>query len=1175
LKKLFFAFAFILSALPIVLQALQATPALRLEITGVNPSELPTVTVTANVYDALGQPVRGLTAADFSLFGALEDSAEIVSVENVTDDNLPFATVLIVDVSDSMTGLPIERAQEAARVFVNSIGAADPVALVTFGSQIRLVQDYSTDKAALLSAIDSLRTGGQTALYQGAYEAIELAAISPTPRRAAILLSDGAEYGGISRVGRQDVYQQALARGVPVYTIGLGYGTDRGFLQTLSDGTNARFYESPDPDQLAQIYSDLAALLRSQYVITLSADLPFDGSEYDLGLQVVSGEQTASANAVLRAPIPVPIVRLSDLPNEPIDVPTTVTAEVLADDPLSGLTFAVGDQAVTVTTAPYTFTIDPAAYLPGIYMLTVEAADENGDVGTAEAPLTVAALPSIVTISPDLTALGELDEPTTVTVSVSGQTPATSIEYSAIGRTFAGGQFLSLEGENTFTLDPQTLNAGDNQLTLRVTNESGITSTTGFPFRVAQLPPVIAIDGVQEGQLVDMSIPIEVGVVGQTSSISITASIGALTLEPDQIEQGDHTTAAVFTLNPMEIAPGTQPLLISATDQNDQTGTQQVNLTIAALPPIILVSGLEEGAVLAEDTRVDLDFISQTSIVHVALFLNETELADQVSAPFGTTLNLLEIRPGEHTLGITVDNASGQHSSLDIHFSVPEGPSLTATALAPTPTPSPTETPDAGATRAQQGTLSAVRTTTAEAIDAQTATQERLQGATANANATGTAIRTTATAAALAAADAALQATSQAAALATQNALSTATLRAQAATNANATASANAQATDTVLQATQEARASATAAAQSTENANVSATALQATQEARASATTAAQSTENANVSATALQATQEARASATTAAQGTENANVSATALQATQEARASATAAAQGTENANVSATAAAQATNQAQATATSNARATSQAAAQQQAQESTRSALATSNMQARIDATQTADVRATRSADLAATQAANASATARAAAAQATSLAQTNATATELAQLLATAAALAEDTATQSALQTQQAVAQATSNAQATRSRNATATTIVQLNMTVQAQLEQTREANATATAESQAAQAFNETVTAQQQATIDTQLAAVGATTPPADTPTAEVSTAVAQALETSTARPTPTIQPTLTLIETESPPSQGDNIPTILIGLFVVIVLIVILLILTSRRRRLR
>ncbi|MBZ0278442.1 MAG: VWA domain-containing protein, partial [Anaerolineae bacterium] len=319
------------SLVPIVLGAQVESPTFQMEITGVNASLPPVVTVTATVLDSLSQPVFGLTADNFRIVGELAGQAQIVSVENISDNNLSFGVVLAIDTSSSMAGLPLERAQEAARAFVNSIGPNDPVAIVTFDSEARLVQAFTTDKGVLLNAINTLGYGGKTALYDAGVEAIVQAAASELPRRAVILLSDGAEYGGRSVNDRSAALNEAFKRGVPVYTIGLGYGFDRTYLTELSDGTNAKFFESPTPDELLQIYQGLANTLRSQYVITVNANVPGDGHEYPLTIEVTTDENTASATAILRAPIPVPLVSLTDLPSGVIGEPTTVTASVIAD----------------------------------------------------------------------------------------------------------------------------------------------------------------------------------------------------------------------------------------------------------------------------------------------------------------------------------------------------------------------------------------------------------------------------------------------------------------------------------------------------------------------------------------------------------------------------------------------------------------------------------------------------------------------------------------------------------------------------------------------------------------------------------------------------------------------------------------------------------------------------
>ncbi|MBC8100415.1 MAG: VWA domain-containing protein, partial [Armatimonadetes bacterium] len=179
-SRLFFGLMLCVAGLlfPVALTVMQATtPTPILDITGINPTELPVGVITVAVVDASGQPVLGLTQPDFSLTGTLADVAQIVRVENITDSNLSFGIVLVIDVSESMINNGgIEPAKQAAMQFINSIGEQDPVAVIAFSTNIRLVQDYTTDKAALLAAIDGLEAGGQTDLYAATVAGIEKAA---------------------------------------------------------------------------------------------------------------------------------------------------------------------------------------------------------------------------------------------------------------------------------------------------------------------------------------------------------------------------------------------------------------------------------------------------------------------------------------------------------------------------------------------------------------------------------------------------------------------------------------------------------------------------------------------------------------------------------------------------------------------------------------------------------------------------------------------------------------------------------------------------------------------------------------------------------------------------------------------------------------------------------------
>ncbi|MEO8392778.1 MAG: hypothetical protein ABI700_07280, partial [Chloroflexota bacterium] len=951
-------------------------------------------------------------------------------------------------------------------------------AIMTFSSHVNVVQDYTTDKSVLSAAIDTLPLGGETALYQGAYEAIQRAAASPTPRRAVILLSDGAEYGGISHVGREAAGDEALKAGVPVYSIGVGFGFDRTYLEGLSSSTNAQTYESPTSTELTQIYTDLAAKLRSQYVVTLNVPLPLDGTQYNLGLAVKTSEGSADATAVLRSPIPVPVVRLPDL-SDPIAQPTDITATVLHDDPLQSVTLQVnGRPAFSASAEPYSLTINPVDYVPGSYILTATATDANGDIGTGTLNFTVAALPSEISLSPELTDQSSIAEPQTFTVETSGQTATTAVSVA-----FNGAAPTDLDAPYNFTIDPIFFMPGSYTVTVSVTNAGGVTATKEFPFSIPILPPKITIIGLQDGQSISTPVKFTVDATGQEPVSEISATAGSVDLVRD--------SDGAFTIDPMMFPPGATALTVTATQANGNAGTAQLNFIVAPLSPQIIVHGLTAGETLSADRKVTLDFVTQTPVIHVAFFVDGQDLAHEIHPPYGITIGVLDYTPGDHNLRMIADDADGQSSTLDLPFTIAPEPAVSATAYALVATQGAVATATqqvvqtAAAIQATQVAQAAQATGTQIANASQTAVAAimatQIAQATQAEEATGTQIANASqTAAALMAVNATATQIAQATETQIANASQTAAAQialqatasagaAQATQTAQATATLQAQMTETqqqvILMATGNARstqeiasgqATGTAAAQDTANGLSTQAALQqqattnglSTQmvlQQQATATSAViiqamlatQSVQQANATATsaavatqAVQATQNAQASATKIAQATETSAVIIQAMLATQSAQqanatatsaAVATQAAQATQNAQATTMQAAQAVATQAAQATQNAQATIRAMAVAQAQAATRDSLSTANAQARLSAQATENARATRNAAATVTEQANATATV----------------------LKATDAAAIAATVTSAAQQTQAIVATATAAVQQTQAVAATTT------------------------------------------------------------------------------------------------------------------------------------
>jgi hypothetical protein len=569
MRKLFALALMGLFALPPAFLFGQSGDGVRLEIVSVTANAFPLLSVTANVYDSLDQPLRGLGDENFSVAGELSSRAQIIRVENVTDDRIPFATVLAIDVSSSMSGIPLERAKAAARAYIDSLRPDDPVAIVVFGSLAQVVREFTTDRGVLATAIESLEPVGQTALYQGAYEAVRLAASAPVERRAVILLGDGVEYGGRSAVSREAALERAIADSVPVYTIGLGYGADRTYLQSLSAGTNARYYESPTPDELVRIYNDLATLLRSQYILTVNTGLPGDGTTYTLGLRVATAQSSATADFAFRAPIPIPIVRLTGAPTQPVAQLASFTIEVLADDPLASVTVddgLSGERILVDFLSPYAISIDPLLLPPGARLYVVTATDSNGDRAAASIAVEIAALPADIVFT-NLEPGEMLNANRTIGVTFITQTPVMQAAYFIDGIEY--GRRASTPWD--ITVDVLALGPGEHTLQVVADNSGGKSATEAISFRVGEAV------GLTQTALAPTATPSPTATASPTATHTSTATpdLPATAAEAARLAQA---TGAALATSAAQSAATQSAILAALSDQATQAQATVVRL---------------------------------------------------------------------------------------------------------------------------------------------------------------------------------------------------------------------------------------------------------------------------------------------------------------------------------------------------------------------------------------------------------------------------------------------------------------------------------------------------------------------------------------------------------------------------------------------------------------------
>lgn len=727
MKRYFLLITIILFAVPTFFALQQddsETVEPRIEITGIDTSQPPLVRITANVYDNIGQPVTDLGADAFHFGGELAETAELVSVENITNDDLPIGIVLAIDVSNSMSGSPITQSQAAARLFVQSIGENDPVAIVAFSNRARLVQDFTTDRNVLLNAIDTIPFGGQTALYDGSLAAVLQAVNSPVPRRAMILLSDGAESDGLggilSNSPRGDAIRTARVQGVPVYTIGLGFGVDRTYLQELAAQTNARNYESPSPTQLSEIYSEIASILRSQYILTYQIDLPLDGTTYGFTLSATTDDgETNTIESTLRAPVPVPVIDFGAVPTEAISEPTTFTVEILADDAITEV--LVNGEAVTLNDDnTFSFDVDPNTISPGEQSTSVTVTDSTGDTVNNALTYTIAALPSIVTLSNDLTGV-TITEPTDLTLDITGQTAPLVVSVTV-------GDDVNIieQAPYTFTVDPALLQPGDNTISVEVVNEGGVTSTTDFTVNIGALPPVVTINGITDGDSFegsfapDDSVTVDVTAESQTDIASVAFTV-------DGNDAGT-VTEAPFSLDLVLLGLGTGNHTVDATVTNagGASATESVTFSVNVVPtptPTFTPTSTPSNTPTA---TVDVQATANAQATSDTLAIEMTSTSDAVATVTQEALDVQATVDAQSTADgqATRDaEATVTQEALDVQATVDAEASATQDALDAQSTDVAQATNDAQATVDAQITSEAVSTQDAQAtVDAQATT---------------------------------------------------------------------------------------------------------------------------------------------------------------------------------------------------------------------------------------------------------------------------------------------------------------------------------------------------------------------------------------------------------------------------------------------------------------------
>ncbi|MCJ7434065.1 MAG: VWA domain-containing protein [Anaerolineales bacterium] len=246
----------------------------QIRITQVDNSNFPNVIVYASVTNSAGDPIGvDPSTIQISENGAVMTPVDLRGGGDVGGGAIPVTTMLVIDISGSMDkNGKLDAAKEAGKKYVSQMRPGDQVGLMTYDTQVYNVQPVTTDIAKLTSAIDGLKTGTDTAMYNALIKA-EKNLESVSGRKAIIVLTDGLD--NKSQSTADDVIAGISQSGLTISAIGFGdagvtgqTGLDEAGLKSLSEKTGGLYSFATDVQSLTAFYQQYGRSLQSEYAIT-------------------------------------------------------------------------------------------------------------------------------------------------------------------------------------------------------------------------------------------------------------------------------------------------------------------------------------------------------------------------------------------------------------------------------------------------------------------------------------------------------------------------------------------------------------------------------------------------------------------------------------------------------------------------------------------------------------------------------------------------------------------------------------------------------------------------------------------------------------------------------------------------------------------------------------------
>lgn len=243
------------------------------------------VNLRFTVTDGGGHFKTKLQPGDFELLDNHQPPAGIHYFQQ--QSTLPMRVGVLIDVSGSVANR-FKFEQKAAKVFLDRVlrPGVDEAFVVSFDSEVHLLQYWTSDPKNALEKVHELRAGGDTAMYDAvvyASQKLRRHANELVTRAVIILITDGDDTA--SKALMYDAQQAATRAEAILFALSTNefsqdfYSRGEAVLELLSRATGGSILPAHENADLSHAFRKVDEALRNEYVLGYRpAGLKLDGS---------------------------------------------------------------------------------------------------------------------------------------------------------------------------------------------------------------------------------------------------------------------------------------------------------------------------------------------------------------------------------------------------------------------------------------------------------------------------------------------------------------------------------------------------------------------------------------------------------------------------------------------------------------------------------------------------------------------------------------------------------------------------------------------------------------------------------------------------------------------------------------------------------------------------------